>query len=706
MKFSCYLPDYNDLETSAFYPHPKDAFVRRLRLEIDHVVTGMVGNKARYGKGIVAYNLDFGLESQLAGRMITETKVYSGIQSTEFLAHEYERVRARTSYSAQHFGTGMFDMRAIMYVLGAAQMGGVSGTNMLRSKQPALYKTLGGGYTTPRAGDVTVGPNLFTTRHEFVTLLTLFGEAGVKAVQLMTDYVPGSEATLLTGVDLARYAQRLAFNVLYAANSTVTFGLHFQAYLSGMLSVCTLNSHSDEGGWVRRMLITPDYCIPCGVLFCMDSRFGALPLAEKVSSHEIARNTYGMFLEGMAMLPLGDIKAHGKTSIATRLPDARRSVNSYEDLLNQVDAVMTGWRELLCDLYDAHRDGVQSYGDFNAYISQDPVDRHFDNEVIAPWWFIEPSPFITKDYDFYKPPARTGAVVTLPMLNSAKVTHSRSVVDPVTGALAPGATIGIVREPGDIRMEGFTYLMSGLYSKHNGLAQMTIQRSKDGEGPDAAMFFDPDEQTYSNQRWVLPDCSVAHPLEGFTVEPQQLYYRVIDDKSLTPLEASSGTVRSFFGTFRVGKNPGVTLKRTHRNVPVSVRNSLLAHTWDSDAFQFAQTVTVKGTPATPATVPIRVEPRTVATADITVTPTIPLATDHVAGPDVTAPKTSTTTTAEGTPSPPSDQLTQKVKTPPPPLTSDAGPSTAAKSADMGIRPKAPDSTVKKADSPDESKGSD
>lgn len=698
MKFSCYLPDYNELESSQFSPHPRDPKVRRLRLEVDHVVAGEVGGRSRHGKRAVGYNLDFGETSPYGGRMVLDSKVYSGVQSTEFLAHEYDRVRSRTGYAAQHYGTGMFDMRAIMYVLGAAQMGGVSDTRMLRTREPALYKTLGGGYVTPRAGDVTVGPSMFTTRHEFITMLMLFGEAGVKSVQLMTDYVPGSEATLLTGKALARYAQRLAFNVLYAANSTVTFGLHFQAYLNGMLSVCTLNAHSDEGGWIRRMFTQVDYCVPCGVLFCMDRRFGLLPLAEKVSDHEIARNTYGMFLEGFALLPVGDYKAHGKYSIATRPAGSRPSINSYEEVLSQMDAVMTCWRELLCEQYDAHRDGVQSYGDFNPYIGQDPEDRHFESTTIVPWWFIEPSPFILKDYDFYETPAMVGRVKELPLFRSDKVTHSRSVVDPVTGSLGPGATIGIVRSAGSARMEGFSYLLSGSYHRENGLGQITMQRSRDGEGPDAAMFFDPKETVYGNQRWVLPDCGLVNPYEGYTVDPQQLYYKVVDHKSLTPKEVADGTVRSFFGTFRVAKTPELSLRRLHSHVPERVKRALLQTTWDPDSFQFSQTTVVKGTaPSQPELPPV--EPRVAA-----------LEKPQETSPSVEPEPNSGSPPKEpaGTVDSPPPHEPEKLSShqPPPPSVSAPGERTPAKVADMGIKPKPPDSTAKKHESPDESRGSD
>jgi hypothetical protein len=524
-------------------------------------------------------------------------------------------------------------------------------------------------------------------------MLMLFGEAGVKSVQLMTDYVPGSEATLLTGKALARYAQRLAFNVLYAANSTVTFGLHMQAYLNGMLSVCTLNAHSDEGGWVRRMFTSVDYCTPCGVLFCMDRRFGLLPLAEKVSDHEIARNTFGIFLEGFALLPVGDYKAHGKYSIATRPEGSRPSVNSYEELLSQMDAVMTCWRELLCEQYDAHRDGVQAYGDFNAYIGQDPEDRHFANTTIMPWWFIEPSPFILRDYDFYDTPARTGKVTTLPLFRCSKVTHSRSVTDPLTGGLAPGATIGIVREPGNARMEGFSYLLSGTYHRENGLSQLLLRRSPDGEGPDGAMFFDPTMEVYGNQRWVLPDCGMVNPYEGFTVDPQQLYYQVVDNKSLTPREIADSTVSSFFGTFRVAESAEVSLKRTHTHVPERVKRSLLCTTWDPDSFQFSQVETIKGSPPAQPELPPVIAPSGAPTVEL-----MPEAPQQ----DSAQPLAAEQPTAHDNTAPTSLTVSQ----PPTPPPSAPGDKTPAVIADMGIRPRPPDSTAKKHDSPEESKGSD
>lgn len=699
MKFSSYLPDYDKLESSKFRPHPKDKSVRRLQLSVDHVVTGKVGGRNRYGKSALNYNLDFGASAPYSGRMINETKVYAGVQSTEFLAHEYERLRTRTGYSAQHFGTGMFDMRSIMYVLGAAQMGGVSGTTMTRSGEPALYKTLGGGYTTPRTGEITVGPQLYTTRHEFITALMLFGEAGVNSVQLMTDYIPGTEATILQGLALSRYVQRLAFNVLYMCNSTVTYGMHYQAYVSGMLSVCTLNGHSDEGGWVRKMLTMPDYPTPCGVLFCMDRRFGSYPLAEKVSTHEIARNTYAMFLEAMAMLAVADVKAHGKQSLARRGKDERRSVNSYEAILDQLPDVMEAWREIFCDLHGAHRDNCQTYGDYNAYIGLDAEDRHFDNEVIVPWFFVEPSPFITEELGYYKPPAMTGKVTQLPMFRQEKVSHSASVVDPLYGGLAPGATIGIVRSAGDMRMEGFSYLLSPAYHPDNGLASLVIRRSRDGEGPDGAMFFDPEEELMNNQRWILSDCPIVAPFEGYTTAPQQLYYHVSGYGSLTPQEIATGTVSSFFGTFRVGSGGEGLRSRTHRSVPRSIRNEMFNREWNTAEFQYAQTVVVSGPAPAQPDMPLGVD---TAVRDGTPTPTA-LPTPET----VTPPDGETEHTGEpAMPSPGSPPEKAKASQPPEPLLSEPGDSTPAKSADLGVKPSAPGTKVQKNESPEESKGSD
>jgi hypothetical protein len=117
----------------------------------------------------------------------------------------------------EHVSNGKFDFRAFMFVLGAAFASGAAQAPVNFSSRASGYKTLNTGWLVPDIGDVTIGPNLAQNANQFVTLLALFGEAGVDNVTVLSDYLPGTTGNVLTGRGLSKFCWRVALNVLNSA---------------------------------------------------------------------------------------------------------------------------------------------------------------------------------------------------------------------------------------------------------------------------------------------------------------------------------------------------------------------------------------------------------------------------------------------------------------------------------------------------------
>lgn len=568
MKFVQYLPDYSELASTKMYAHPKGKGRKRLTLAVDHLVSGEVGGRDRTGSARLEYHVDFNATTTVVGGMSNETSYYIGVQSSDYLAAQYEAVRSRTGYAAQHFDTGRFDQCAFLFVLGAAQMAGAAGVPIERTGSVPTYRTLSTGFSIPGISEIGLGPEMFKDAHEFLTIMTLAGSAGVRKVQLLTDLVPGEESTLLTGTALSRYALKVAANILYSANSCGVFGCHYAAYIQGMLSVATVNAHSDEGGWVRSLLTSPTYPRPTGTIFGVGREFAGLPLQEKLPAREMLRTSLGQMFEALALLPIADLNVNGEFTVVVRDPSSDGRVNDYPELPGSASLVLHEWRVLLSDLFGAHRDGVNQRGCFNHYYQANRVDRHFSNECIVPWYFFEPTPFLVKDYPSFEKFAKIDGITTLPLFKAKAVSHTREVPDR-KGRLAPGSRIFLQRPKGDIRMEGFSYLLSGRYNELDGLGQLRNVAGPLNCGLKAnPMFCDPAADTMSSMRWVLPHCPIPNPRELFTVEDMFLEYTVTDVyTSLTPKEVASGTVESRFGPFRVIIGPGERVPSSHRYVP-------------------------------------------------------------------------------------------------------------------------------------------
>jgi hypothetical protein len=394
MKLASFFPPKESFNRNKLYVSPSSK-KKRLTLTIPHQVSTTIAGKERNGSSDISYNLEFPVELTIGEGLSTESPHLIAVQSTDFIHHQIQQLKPRTSYAVEHVSTGKFDYRAFMFVLGQAFMGGSAGVRLTYANNIAGYRTLSTGWTVPSVGEATFGPNIAHTPNEFITLLGLAGHAGITNVTFMTDTVPASEGRYLTGTPLAVLAFRIALNVLQAASDCMSYGAHRLAFEAGKLSVATLHAHTDEGGWVRKLLTRPTYPRCCGIISGTGRSFLGFPLQESIDYDETLRLSVAGLLEVIGLLPVADIQINGRLSVYDKDPEGDGRPGDFGSFLNDIGVVFEKWRDLVCELDSLHHDGVRDIGAYSSFHAANSLNRHFKYDNIVPFYFVEFSPLLT-----------------------------------------------------------------------------------------------------------------------------------------------------------------------------------------------------------------------------------------------------------------------------------------------------------------------
>lgn len=573
MKLISYLPDYSQVTRSRLVDGPVDT-VKRLTLGITHVVSGQVSCKERVGEGVIHYNLDFAKKATFGGKMTVGGNHFIGVQSADYLHAQLQELRPRTSYAVEHVASGKFDLRAFLYVLGAAAAGGAGPCVFDTPTRLTAYKTLSTGWMVPSEGELTVGPNLVQTADQFATLSALGAVAGVSNITFLTDFIPGTQGNVLTGRALSKFAIRVAMNFLSAAHDCFSYAAHRVAFECGKTSVMTLNAHSDEGGWIRAMLRAPTYPPSTGIVSCMGREFIGFPLQESVDPNECLRIVVAGYLEAIALLHPADVLSFGTTSFYEKEAGGTGKPSDFDVFVNDANTVLHKWRELLCDLDGLHHDSTSDVGSFQGFFNSDKVERHLSAvDVLIPWWWVEPAPLLTMDIPGYFVPCAHGKITTLPMFKAENVHHNSPVLDS-SGRTMPNSRVWVDRKPGPFREEGASYLYSPAYHGDNGLGQFVKTGRLDGTQSAVMGFVDNGTVNLADMRWVTPHNPLPCPLEGIGTGVTTFMMhatRVVRDP--TPAELMYGKVESRLGRFFcLSDSPTVTGK-THKDVPEHIKRS-------------------------------------------------------------------------------------------------------------------------------------
>jgi hypothetical protein len=567
MKLVSLLPGPVEFNREKIYDPPNSESTRRLSVAIPHSVNGFIAGKERSGLSNVVYNFDFPETATFKGKMTNESHSFIGIQSSDFLKEQITLLRPRTAYSVDQVSNGKFDMRAFMYVLGAAFMGGSAGVKMEYLTRPSQFSTPDTGWSVPDTGKVILGPSLVSNVNQFVTLLALAGEAGVSHAFLLTDKVFGLSGEVMTGRYLARFAFKIALNILSTAMACACYGSHRMAFEAGKMSIATLNAHCDEGGWIRRLLTSPSYPKPCGIVAGMGKEFTSYPLQEYIPLDQTLRVCIGELLACVGLIPVADYLLNGELSVYTKGTDEPGRVGSFGPLMGDIYDVMHKWRDLICDEENVFQDAHSDVGVFDTYMRANRVDRHLEHDAITPWWWVEFSPLLTTKYDGVFTPATHGEVKKLPLFRHQEIYHNSTSTDS-SGRLAPGSSMFVERKRGGIRDEGASYLLSSRYSPDNGLTQWRLSENPLDGAPAPSLMFSGEGPEIAAMRWTTPHNPMPHPWEMYADKETVFFQSSLSPwYDVSPKDVMESKVESRFGLFKIVTTDMTDEKICHKFVP-------------------------------------------------------------------------------------------------------------------------------------------
>jgi hypothetical protein len=566
MRISSTLPKHSALNRAKFRDNGAS---NRLSLAITHVVSGYVGGKERIGESKVIYNLDFMKKVDFSEGFVIDEVPLVGIQSTDLVNRIIEEMRPRTSYAVAKVSSTAFDMRSLCFTLGHAAAAGVGNADITVHSNPSSIRALSTGWNVPDYGEVIFGPEVCSTPKELATLTSLTGAAGIKTITLLRDDIPGLEGFHMVGRDLACYAYKVVASILQSAHEAMCFGAHMEAFQMGKNMGMRLAGHTDEAGWIRNVFSNATFPRPTGYVCPTGTHFLEYPLQERIDREDIMRVTIGDYLEFVALFPVADVLVHGAPSIVA-LTDGDGTRTRHYDLLQEaLFKVMACVRSLLCDLYGVHEDANSGNGILKNYISRDPIDRHFGGiEALLPFFYVEPSPLLTKEYPGYHAPAMHGKVTKMPLFGATSVEHHGNVLDSA-GRAMPGTKTYIKLPQLKPRETGFFYLMSSKYSVDNGLGQMKYcGHSPTGTAGSEPMFINSMDLTVAENRWVTPHNPMPTPFEAYSPDEVVIEYRHVSKATdLAPKDCVDGSVESTFGNFVVEDGDSAAPTLTHRSVP-------------------------------------------------------------------------------------------------------------------------------------------
>jgi len=573
MKLSAYFPASSILGEKSFYDAPTPGW-KRLSIGCNHSVTGTVASCDRYGTAQVQYNLDFRPSIDLGSVVDLTSNRLIALQQRDEVKASVESIRARLPYDISATTPGFADFRALMAVVSAAEAAGSARRPVTYSRSTAEYTTVSTGYREPRLGDLYIGPSLCRTSREFITFLKLAGQAGVVRVSLLSDTTMTPEAKPLQGQGLAVFCAKIKAHIQKEANLLTSYGAHELASIAGVTQAISLNGHSDEGGWLRALLKSASYPPTSGVLIGTGNEFNGMPLQECIHKEDILTKVVADYLSTIALAHVSDTIVNGGTSTYERNADEPACIDSYGTLAHDIDDVMREWIVQICARDSMHTDSVSDCSAFSRTFNRRAIDRHLEcGTLIAPWWWVETAPLLTKRIDGYDTPALHGEITKLPLFNVIDVSHDSPVLDG-KGRVVPGATTGIKRESGPFRTEGASYLFNARYDKSETLARFAFN-GFEKTGPEDFLFGNPAAKDLGEVRWVTPHNPMPHPLEGITDGSVNLDVLSTDwATDPTPHDLAHGTVDSFLGLFYVVNESSSEERVTFRACPRSLRRQL------------------------------------------------------------------------------------------------------------------------------------
>jgi hypothetical protein len=461
-------------------------------------------------------------DSVSQGLLVSDLSEVVATQSLKELQDTIKSIRPKAETYLRSRAESSYDQRGFAYVLGFyAARTAMSGRYIYRQNS-AQAQPIDTQATQIAHKQMYVHSGMYNNNDEYVTLMQLIGESGVETAIHIDDFMPMA-GNMLRGLTLGAYCLRLASLVVVTADSLGAGNLHALAFCRGVNCALELNSHTEEGGWIRRVLKNATYPTPHGILSTtmLESGFlGVSPSA--ICPTQIVRKVVCDALlvlgyastcadpgndanDGPLILQCGTYRVNPSTGTASEFNGIIPSVKLWYNRLTQNFA----------SLFNLSCSEIADYGSLPR-METIGGDRHLEGKAyILPFFWVEPvgiecSKDVTTSY--YSAFGRLADDTDLPVFASKTVVKARNYSER-KGRVSSGSQVMVVLEQTRLRNNGFSYIYNSLYNPEDGLA--TLQRmSVPQRGIMADPLFMADGPDYGNSLWGVWDSCIPNPMNG------------------------------------------------------------------------------------------------------------------------------------------------------------------------------------------------
>ncbi|BAU79489.1 coat protein [Diatom colony associated dsRNA virus 4 genome type B] len=548
---------------------PSKADFRRLWLHSTHHVSAQMCGRTKTGHASVWYGIEYSRKRVDPKYSLTIDDSIPAVasQSLSTIMSTLKTLGARHALSGTSEYDCPFDMRALGFICGFVSAATSAGVDPLLNDKSAI-KPLTANTAIHLGTCASFSETCFSNQDELVSLTYLTGATGLKSIRLATQ-TASSTGRCLKGEALGVYALKLYANLLAESHYVSSSAYLAEAKFSGELAFYKILGHSHEGSGVRQALINRSYPTPVGFVNPVATNIQGLSTVASLHTSDLLRHVVASVLSGVGRIARSDPTRNEEGLPTIYRPNSSTgkpsSMPGFEFDYYQM---LANWRTKIAKeegLADSdYKDGMSS----RRYFDDDEDNDHYKRKAVVPFFYVEPGPVSTSLDSSITMLGCQGEGVSVPLVEKAEG-YKTLAYGEYNGTPFPGSVVRLVTKEGyAARRSGINYLMSGRYSRGNGLSQFH-QVSFSASGiftNDMAMSGDP-AGSLSDRRWHTYHCPLPNPGENFTNKSACFSYTYSGGTVEPSLnEFISTKVDSLFGTLIVG-TPGTRDASYHRDIP-------------------------------------------------------------------------------------------------------------------------------------------
>lgn len=372
---------------------------------------------------------------------------------------------------------------------------------------------------------------LYANPNELQTLLSLFRLCGVTRV-FTTAKTVCERGRLLTGRSLGHYTLGVFCSIIGATEQLGCAAPHFIAWFRGAMAAVTICAHTEEGGWLRKVLKMADYPKPLGIVPDLSPCAYSYPKRANPINVDVCSHFLEFYLLCIRCITAAD-PADPQFETGTVVKRDEGAVGNRADCFTGLQELFSMW----CDKFLSEvavaaglsRPDLSIERTFSRYWRGPPVDSHLNHEVIIPFFLVEPAgldvfdnikdPFprigsFTREERM--PPLGRRCIAIIPMKDYG---HSAA------GTAFRQCGVRFVTEGFTLRGLGLAYVWSGDGVNNNLLhVRPVVDPDHDYYHKDLALARGDGLHSLSESRWIIPHAPVPHPAECWGGSRRRMFH--------------------------------------------------------------------------------------------------------------------------------------------------------------------------------------